>query len=295
LVGYETTDGAALRAGERRRAELGEFLKARRARLSPGDFDMPRGSRRRTPGLRREEVALLAGVGVTWYTWLEQGRQINASTQVLDAVARTLRLDRVEREHLYRLAEATPLRTECSRQAVPGTIREIIGSLDPLPASLVNSRFDILLSNDAFEELFWEWHSMPCVHKNTLWCCVTESAARGKFPEYDGHIRYMVARLRSAYGRHIGDLDWEEDIRRLASLSREFAELWARHEVADSEPRTLSYLHPRAGTLNLAVSELDVPAMPEARIVVYTPRDEDTRARMPLTRRTEASRPAGVS
>ena len=94
---------------------------------------MPRGSRRRTPGLRREEVALLAGVGVTWYTWLEQGRQINASTQVLDAVARTLRLDRVEREHLYRLAEATPLRTECSRQAVPDTIREIIAFPRPAP------------------------------------------------------------------------------------------------------------------------------------------------------------------
>ncbi|MGH3175952.1 MAG: helix-turn-helix domain-containing protein, partial [Streptosporangiaceae bacterium] len=86
-------------------------MKARRARLSPGDFGMAPGSRRRTPGLRREEVALLAGVGVTWYTWLEQGRQINASTQVLDAVASTLRLDRAEREHLYRLAEATPLRT----------------------------------------------------------------------------------------------------------------------------------------------------------------------------------------
>ena len=291
MVTYEAKDGAARRAVEQRRAELGEFLKARRARLSPGDFGMPRGSRRRTPGLRREEVALLAGVGVTWYTWLEQGRQINASTQVLDAVARTLRLDRVEREHLYRLAEATPLRTECTRQAVPDAIREIIRSLDPLPASLVNSRFDILLSNNASEELFWEWHSMPCVHKNTLWCCITEPVARGKFPEYDGHVRYLVARLRSAYSRHIGDPDWEEDIRRLASLSREFAELWARHDVADSEPRTLTYLHPHAGALNLTVSELDVPAMPEARIVVYTPRDAVTRARMPLTRRTATPAP----
>ncbi|MGH3122973.1 MAG: helix-turn-helix domain-containing protein, partial [Streptosporangiaceae bacterium] len=122
MVTYETKNGPAARqdgarrageerraserrrVGERRRAELGEFLKARRARLSPGDFGMAPGSRRRTPGLRREEVALLAGVGVTWYTWLEQGRQINASTQVLDAVASTLRLDRAEREHLYRLA-----------------------------------------------------------------------------------------------------------------------------------------------------------------------------------------------
>ena len=284
---YEPRDGAARHAGERRRAELGEFLKARRARLSPGDFGMPNGSRRRTPGLRREEVALLAGVGVTWYTWLEQGRQINASTQVLDAVAGTLRLDRVEREHLYRLAEATPLRTECSRQVAPDSIREIVRSLDPLPASLINSRFDILLSNDAHEELFWDWHSMPCVHKNTLWCCVTEPSAPGKFPDYGAHVRYLVARLRSAYSRHVGDRDWEEDIRRLATLSREFAELWARHEVAEPEPRTLTYLHPRAGELRLAVSELEVPEIPETRVVVYTPKDEDTRARMPLTRRTE--------
>ena len=168
---------------------------------------------------------------------------------------------------------------------VPDTIREIVDSLDPLPASLISSRFDVLLSNSASEELFFQWHTMPCIHKNTLWCCITEPTARSKFPEYDTHVRYLVARLRSAYSRHIGDPDWDEDIRRLASLSREFADLWARHEVADPEPRTLTYRHPCAGTLNLAVSELTVPAMPEARIVVYTPRDADTREKMPLTRR----------
>jgi transcriptional regulator with XRE-family HTH domain len=288
VVTYETRDQTSRQAGERRRAELGKFLKARRATLSPGDFGMPPGSRRRTPGLRREEVALLAGVGVTWYTWLEQGRQINASTQVLDAVARTLRLGRAEREHLYRLAEATPLRTECARTAVPDTIREIVHSLEPLPATLINSRFDILLSNAASEELFWEWHTMPCIHKNTLWCCVTEPSARSKFPQYDHHVRYLVARLRSAYALHVGDPDWEEDIRRLAGMSCEFAELWARHEVADSQLRTLSYLHPRAGSLSLAVSELDLPVLPGARIVVYTPADQETRSRMPLTRRTRS-------
>jgi transcriptional regulator with XRE-family HTH domain len=289
VVTYEAKDQVSQRAGERRRAELGKFLKARRARLGPGDFGMPPGSRRRTPGLRREELALLAGVGVTWYTWLEQGRQINASSQVLDAVARTLRLDRAEREHLYRLAEATPLRTECARLVVPDTIQEIVHSLDPLPASLISSRFDFLMSNSASEELFWEWHTMPCIHKNTLWCCVTEPSARGKFAEYDAHIRYMVARLRAAYGRHVGDPDWDEDIRRLAGMSREFADLWARHEVAEVEPRTLTYLHPQAGPLSLAISELDLPGMPEAHIVVYTPRDDDTRAKMPLTRRNPAT------
>jgi transcriptional regulator with XRE-family HTH domain len=290
VVTYQTQQTAPRHAGqhgERRRAELGGFLKARRARLSPEDFGMPPGSRRRTPGLRREEVALLAGVGVTWYTWLEQGRQINASVQVLDAVARTLRLDQAEREHLYRLAEATPLKRESARTMVPDTIREIVDSLEPLPTSLINARFDLLYRNAAYVGLFSEWHSLPCVHWNSLWCCITEPSARDKFPEYEQHIRYMVARLRAAYGNHIGDAEWEEDIRRLSCLSREFAELWARHEVANSEKRTLTYHHPQAGSVRLVLSELDVPEIPEARMIVFTPLDAQTRARMPLTRRPE--------
>jgi transcriptional regulator with XRE-family HTH domain len=103
------------RADTSRRAELGGFLKARRAGLRPEDVGLPPGPRRRTPGLRREEVALLAGVGVSWYTWLEQGRPINASSQVLDAVARTLQLDGAERWHLYRLADGHSARSTRSR------------------------------------------------------------------------------------------------------------------------------------------------------------------------------------
>ena len=108
-----------------RRAELGRFLKASRSRISPDDVGLPPGPRRRTPGLRREEVALLAGVGVTWYTWLEQGRPINASTQVLDAVAQTLRLDQAGRWHLYRLAEAMPVRSWTISDVVPEPVLEV--------------------------------------------------------------------------------------------------------------------------------------------------------------------------
>ena len=265
--------------------ELGKFLKARRARLSPEDFGMPGGPRRRTPGLRREEVALLAGVGVTWYTWLEQGREINVSTQVLDAVARTLRLDRAERWHMYRLAEATPLLAGAERGPVPAEVREIVCSLDPLPAALTNGRFDILASNAAHEDLFWDWHSLPCVHKNTLWCLVTEPTARQKFPQYEQEVRYFVARMRAAYARHVGDPDWEEDIRRLSGLSREFADLWARHEVADPESRVRTFIHPAAGTLTFTATELAIPVMPGARLTVYTPSDDQARAGLPLTRR----------
>jgi transcriptional regulator with XRE-family HTH domain len=271
---------------DRRRAELGKFLKARRAQLSPADFGLPDGTRRRTPGLRREELALLAGVGVTWYTWLEQGREINASGQVLDALARTLRLDRAEREHLYWLAEASPLLVGAARRPVPAEVREIVDSLDPLPATLTNGRFDILYSNGASEDLFWEWHELPCIHKNTLWCCITEPSARAKFPEYEQEMPYLVARLRAVYARHVGDPDWEEDLRRLSGLSPEFAALWARHEVCGAEPRVRTFVHQEAGPVTFTVTELEIAVLPEARLTVYTPVDEQTRSRLPLTRRS---------
>jgi transcriptional regulator with XRE-family HTH domain len=282
VVAYESRTAPS----GRRREELGKFLKARRARLSPEDFGMPGGPRRRTPGLRREEVALLAGVGVTWYTWLEQGREINVSTQVLDAVATTLRLDRAERWHMYRLAEAMPLLASVARGPVPAEVSEIVCSLDPLPAVLTNGRFDVLVSNAAHEDLFWDWHSLPCVHKNTLWCLVTEPTARQKFPQYEQEVRYVVARMRAAYARHVGDPDWEEDIRRLSGLSREFADLWARHEVAGPEPRVRTFIHPAAGALTFTATELEIPVMPGARLLVYTPADDQARTGLALTRRS---------
>ena len=281
MVIYEP-EGAPV--SERRRVELGKFLRSRRARLQPEDFGMPAGSRRKTPGLRREELALLAGVGVTWYTWLEQGREINASTQVLDALARTLRLDHAERWHMYVLAEAVPVVVSNGRCSVPDAIAEIVRSLDPLPAVVVNARFDIIEDNDAYHDLFREFHALPCVHRNSLWCTITEPRARELILQYDEIIRYMVARFRTAYARHVGDPDWEEDIRRLTALSSEFAELWALHEVAEVRPTVRTYLHKDAGPLTFTASELQVPATPEARLIVYTPADDVTRQRLPLTR-----------
>jgi hypothetical protein len=282
VVTYEARKAAP---AVRRRVELGGFLRARRARLTPGDFGMPAGPRRRTPGLRREEVALLAGVGVTWYTWLEQGREINASTQVLDAIARTLRLDPAERHHLYVLAEAVPVLAATARCVLPAAVKEIVRSLDPLPAVVTNGRFDVLAENGAYRDLFRDWHDgRPCVQRNGLWCCLTEPAARDKFPQYEAEMRYMVARLRSAYARYVGDPDWEEDIRRLSNLSSEFARLWALHEVVEPEMRTRTYAHPAAGPLTFTVAELGIPEWTSARIVVYTPADDQSRQRLPLSR-----------
>lgn len=269
-----------------RREELGGFLKACRARIGPAEVGLAPGPRRRLSGLRREEVALLAGVGVTWYTWLEQGRPINASAQVLDAVARTLRMDHPEREHLYRLAELTPSRLPSSVEAVPEAVREVLRALDPLPASVVNGRFDVLASNAAQEDLFWEWHSLPCLHKNLLWCCVTEPAARAFLLNYDEEVPHMVARMRAEYGRHLGDPCWEEDIRRLSALSPEFVELWERHEVAEPRARLRRLEHPQAGRLNFRLTELAVSEVPGLRIQVSTPDDAATWALLPSTRRS---------
>jgi transcriptional regulator with XRE-family HTH domain len=266
-----------------RRAELGDFLKTRRARLSPEDVGLPAGPRRRTPGLRREEVALLAGVGVSWYTWLEQGRPINASAQVLDAVAATLRLDGAERWHLYRLAEAMPIRAWTDAPEVPDPVRDVVRSLDPCPAVLMNCRFDVLEANDAHQRLFRGWHLLPCVHRNMLWCGITEPRAREMLLNYDEEARYLVARLRAAYAQHVGEPEWEEDIRRLTALSPEFAELWAKHEVAGPEVRIRRFLLPDTGPMTFAVTELEVPAVPGLRIAAYSPHDEATRQKLGST------------
>jgi transcriptional regulator with XRE-family HTH domain len=274
-----------------RRAALGEFLKARRASLSPSDVGLPPGFRRRTAGLRREEVAMLAGVGVTWYTWLEQGRSINVSTQVLDSVARTLRLNLVEREHLYQLAEAAP-KFSATATTVPAPVLQVLHSLDPLPASVINSRFDVIAKNAAYQDLFGVWHELPCVHHNTLWCCFAERDTRTMLLNFDEEMPHLVARLRAEYAKHIGDPRWEEDIRRLSERSELFAELWARHDVAGPTERLRRFLHPQVGLLNLVSTELAVSAEADLRISVYTPNDEDTRERLVHTRRDRRASPA---
>src|SRR5580704_17737171 len=135
-------------ASSARRTELAAFLRSRRERISPEDVGLPPGTRRRTAGLRREELAQLAGVGVTWYTWLEQGRPINASVQVLDAIARTLRLDTTERAHLFRLADVPGASgpADCVDCPLPPEVQQVVDAI-PLPAVILNERFDLLAWN----------------------------------------------------------------------------------------------------------------------------------------------------
>ncbi|MFJ7147744.1 helix-turn-helix transcriptional regulator [Streptomyces sp. NPDC100445] len=270
---------------QRRRPELAAFLRSRRARVTPADVGMAPGLRRRTPGLRREEVAQLSGVGVTWYTWLEQGRPINASPQVLDAVARTLGLDTPEREHLYRLAEV-PFQADpqCVAQRVSSEVQSILDALDPLMAVVYNARYDVLATNAAYRDLFLVPDNLRTGLPNVLWTLFTLPEGVCPLVRREEELPLMVATLRSSYGRHVGEPAWEEFIRGLSAVSPWFAELWASCEVSPPGPRVKTFRHAAVGRMRMTSQSLSVDGMPECRIVVYTPVDEDARAKIALLR-----------
>ncbi|MET7453284.1 helix-turn-helix transcriptional regulator [Streptomyces sp. NPDC005574] len=270
---------------QRRRPELATFLRSRRARVTPADVGMPPGLRRRTPGLRREEVAQLSGVGVTWYTWLEQGRPINASPQVLDAVARTLRLDTPEREHLYHLAEvpyaAVP---ESVVRSVGAEIQGIIDALVPRPAVVYNARYDVLAANPVYRDLFSVRPGPGERPPNVLWKLFTVPEEDCPLRFRDSELPMMVATLRAAYGLHAGEPAWEGFIRGLSAVSPHFARLWESGDVLEPGRRVKAFRHRELGELRMTSVSLSVNGMPECRIVVYTPADEDTARRAALLR-----------
>ncbi|MCX4811021.1 helix-turn-helix transcriptional regulator [Streptomyces sp. NBC_01239] len=277
---------------QRRRPELAAFLRSRRARVTPHDVGMPPGFRRRTPGLRREEVAQLSGVGVTWYTWLEQGRPINASAQVLDAVARTLRLDAPEREHLYHLAEVPYAHPpEAVVQTVGPEIQGILDALEPRPAVVYNSRYDILATNSPYRTVFWVEPLAPGPMANALWKLFTVPEEECPLLYRDTELPVMVATLRSAYGLHTGEPVWEEFIRGLSAASPLFARLWKSGDVAEPGRRVKTFRHAEVGEMRMTSVSLSVHGMPECRIVVYTPADEETRLRAAALTGTKKSRP----
>jgi transcriptional regulator with XRE-family HTH domain len=267
------------------RDELGAFLRSRRERLSPADVGLPPGFRRRTPGLRREEVAQLAGIGVTWYTWLEQGRPINASAQVLDAIARTLRLDAAERTHLHRLAAGPEgpdgagagVAAELGHHLAP-EIQTVLDAVTDMPACVYSSRYDLLAWNATYRTLFPSLVVAPIDERNALWHILATSGCCCRFLNRATEVPRMVATFRGAFARHMGDPAWTGFVERLSAASPEFAELWEGHDVALPHNTHKVFDHHIVGVLHLTVTSLEVSASPEARVLVYTPADEASRA-----------------
>ncbi|WP_246576537.1 helix-turn-helix transcriptional regulator [Actinospica durhamensis] len=260
-----------------RRTELAEFLRSRRERITPEQAGLPPAPRRRTPGLRREEVAQLAGVGVTWYTWLEQGRPINASTQVLDAIARTLKLDTAEHQHMHVLAQVpdvTPAQGDLD--ALPDTLQPILDAMGHM-ATVVNERFDMIASNARFDAVFPSVLAQTGPHRNTFWCTFMLPECCHPFVNRHETIPPMVATLRASYARHIGDPHWDAFVQDLLRRSSVFAELWSRKEVAEFGRMRRVFFQPAVGQLRYEMNSFGVHGTPGARMQVFVPADEQTR------------------
>jgi transcriptional regulator with XRE-family HTH domain len=263
-----------------RRRELGAFLRSRRERIQPEQVGLRSLRRRRTPGLRREEVAQLAGLGVTWYTWLEQGRDIHASAQVLDAIARTLQFDAHEHSHLFTLAgvATTTIADECV--ALCPTVQPLIDQLEPFPASVVNSRLDLLAYNRVYASFFNDLGAIPTEDRNILWLAFTHPDWRKVIVDWDDAVGRMVGEYRAAMAEHLDDPAWKTLGARLHRASPEFTAVWERHDVQQVESRTKRALHPTAGLLSLDYTNLWIGQQVGTRIIAFSPADERTRNRL---------------
>jgi transcriptional regulator with XRE-family HTH domain len=232
---------------------------------------------RRTPGLRREEVSQLAGVGLSWYTWLEQGRQITPSAGVLDALARVYDLDVPERAHLFHLAGvAVPASAEPYPRRAPEELREVVVGLEPNPAYLLGPRADVLVWNRGAARLLGEPSLAPDGAQNLLWWMFTD--ARPHAPSWADTARHSLARFRAEHARRYGDPAFTELIKELLGASPQFRELWRRHEVLDHQLGTKVIDHPGLGRLTVHHLQSIPTSHPDLRLTQFVPADTATRA-----------------
>ncbi|MBE3560636.1 MAG: helix-turn-helix domain-containing protein [Ktedonobacteraceae bacterium] len=265
------------------RQALGDFLRKCRARLSPIDVGLPPGLRRRTPGLRREEVAQLANIGTSWYIWLEQGRDVHPSPQVLESIAQALRLSPNERRHLFLLAgQPLPAYTPPLEEAVSLSLKRMLDALDPTPAYIMGRRWDYLAWNKTADLIYSisKAASSSPYGRNMLWRLFCTPELR-KHPRFEQMAPGTIAEFRAAYARYPGDRWFEELIEDLQEASPEFRRLWPRHRHdAPGEPEVYkSMQHPRVGRLLFELTTLQVPNDPDVKVMIYTPLRE-TRAKL---------------
>ncbi|MEU8988588.1 helix-turn-helix transcriptional regulator [Streptomyces sp. NPDC048558] len=235
------------------RAELADFLRRGRARLTPSDVGLTPGTRRRTPGLRREEVAQLAGMSVDYYTRLEQSRGPRPSRQMLTALARALRLTAVESDHLFHLADEEPPRRETTSAHVRPGLLLILDRLHDTPAQVVNDCGEVLAQNAMARALIGDVMSRPRRERNLARLYFLDPAARSLFPQEDraDHARAHVATLRAVAAARPDDPEPAALVAELRSSSEEFARLWEEHEVSQRNRATKRFLHPVVGLLEL--------------------------------------------
>ncbi|KRR16235.1 hypothetical protein CQ14_27650 [Bradyrhizobium lablabi] len=266
------------------RQELADFLKSRRARLIPADVDLPVTKRRRTPGLRREEVAHLAGVGLTWYTWLEQGRAIEVSSYFLEQIARALRLDREERAHLFVLANnRAALAGNAGSFAVAPAHQRMLACFEG-PAYIATANLDVLAWNETLNAVFGDLSLVPAENRNMLWLMFADPAQRASIPNWAEAARAMLARFRIEYGRHQGDERFNQLIQRLCAVSSEFLAWWPQHDVTIKPEGPKRFSSPLVGEMELEQTTLLLEGAVGTRLVVYAPANSESAARIAALR-----------
>ena len=251
--------------------ELGNLLRSRRDRLQPADVGLPPGSRRRTRGLRREEVAALAAISPTYYTFLEQGRELHPSRQVLDALASALHLTAAERVHLHQLAYDSPPGpvTPAVESLAPGLV-ELVARLDPCPAYVTGRRWDVLAANRAARVLWTDWAALPPAERNLVWWTFTHQAARSLLVDWEHEASALLARLRAAAARRPDDPGFTELTARLHSASPEVRAWWPRHDVAQIGSGFKRLRHPELGELTMRHVVLTAADDPDQKLVTFT-------------------------
>lgn len=254
-----------------RREALADFLRTRRMRLSPTDVGLPPGFRRRTPGLRREEVAQLANIGTSWYTSLEQGRDVNPSEQVLECLAQALRLTSDERRHLFLLAlQHLPSQDLPAEEQVSTGLERMVKALDPHPAYIVGRRWDLLAWNRAAEHVFNIRNIPPPHNRNMLWRIFANSTDKGSNSAWAYAARGLVAQFRADSTRYQGDPSFVALIEDLQRASAEFCQWWSQHDVLSIPNCHKELRHPTLGYLEFEYVTLQVPANPDLKMIVYT-------------------------
>ncbi|MFD5483766.1 helix-turn-helix domain-containing protein [Streptomyces hawaiiensis] len=254
-----------------RRADLSEFLRTRRARLKPEDVGLPDFGRRRVPGLRREELAQLAGVSVAYYTRLEQGNGNNVSAEVLDAIARALRLSDAEHAHLMHLAKPKQHKKKPvarSRQVRPA-LRHLLASVESVPAYIVGRRSDILAWNRVAAALFGDWAELPEPERNWARMVFLRPEYRELFVEWDQKASDIVGYLRMDAGCHPDDPRLSALVGELSVKSEDFRRLWAAHDVKEKGYGVKRLRHPLVGELTLSFETFRLVDDGEQSLITY--------------------------
>jgi transcriptional regulator with XRE-family HTH domain len=255
-----------------KRRELGEFLHSRRARLRPDEVGLPSFGRRRVPGLRRQELAQLAGVSVDYYVRLEQGRAGQPSAEVVEAIARALRLDDDELAHLHDLGRPTRRRRRPPKpERVRTEVQHLLDALDDrVPAMVVGRRMDVLSWNRLAAVLGVDWGSLPPEQRNAARYMFLDDGARELYPDWEQGAREAVAYLRFAAGRYPDDSELAALVGELSVKSADFRRWWARHDVRAKSNGRKRLQHPIVGPITLSYEALTLAGDPDQVLITYT-------------------------